>query len=377
MRGNKYLLSILVFLLSSYPFSVWSGQQTLEWKLEVSAESASIHLKPDANSPVVAAVPRGTILKSYAREGDWFRVIPGPGQEGVVTIGYVASPDVNVLEEKVQKTADYWQPQAEKFRGLGLTVKLNGGFISGAGGDINRGAVGMFNSGIADLIAQGFSMFSKTTRPFRAQFTLSGDFLLALTSRLGIGAGVEYTRLSGKNYQQFGRNDILTNTLGSEPIIDSIGIKLDLHYEVPLNKLLNAFVEGGPSLYLADYAMGFSSPAGGEFQDTLVQDARGRALGVWGGAGLDIALNSRVGFFLEAQGRYARIGNFQGSESFERWANYQTTTTRSEGSLYILEGGEFPRLAILADSAVAGQSARRVAFDLNGISLLAGMRIRF
>jgi hypothetical protein len=101
------------------------------------------------------------------------------------------------FEEKVQKAADYWQPQAERFRGIGLTVKLKGGLTSGAGGDIERGAVGMFNSGIADLITQGFSMFSKTTRPFRSRFTLSGDLLLALTARLGIGAGVEYTRLSG------------------------------------------------------------------------------------------------------------------------------------------------------------------------------------
>jgi hypothetical protein len=376
MKDRLRVPSTLALLLLLFSIHVWSGQQTLEWKLEVSADGAMIHLKPDANSPVVEAVPRGTILKSYAREGDWFRVIPGPGQEGIVTIGYVASPDVTVLEEKVQKAADYWQPQAERFRGIGLTVKLKGGFTSGAGGDIERGAVGMFNSEIADLITQGFSMFSKTMRPFRSRFTLSGDLLLALSARLGIGAGVEYTRVSGNNYQQFGRNDIMTNTLGSEPIIDSIGIKLDVHYEIPLSRLLSAFVEGGPSLYLADYSMGFSSPAGGEFQDTMVQRATGRALGFWGGAGLDIAMNSRVGLFLEAQGRYARVGNFQGSESFEHWANYQSTTTRSEGSLYILEGSEFPRLAILADSAAA-QSARRVAFDLSGISLLAGMRIRF
>lgn len=377
MRGRWLLPEFLIFILPFFTTGISAGQQALEWKLEVSVESAQIHLKPDVNSPVVATVPRGTILKSYVKEGEWFRVIPEPGQEGVVSIGYIAPSDVSILEEKTQKGADYWQPQAERFRGIGLTVKISGGMSTVARGDIDRGALGIFDSGVASLTAQGFTMLSKTTHQFRSRYTLGADIILRLSSRLGIGVGAEHMRTSSEYYQQYGRNSIQTNTMGSNPNIDSIAIRLVLQYEFPFSKLLKAYVDGGPSLNLADYALGFSSPAGGEFEETMVQDAKGRALGVWGGAGLEITLNNRVGFFLEAQGRYAKIENFKGSEFSEKWVNYQSTSSRTEGSLYLLEGEAFPRLAILSDPAAAGQNARKVVFDLTGVSLMAGLKVRF
>jgi opacity protein-like surface antigen len=376
--NRKWLLPLfLILTFISLSLCISAGQQAFEWKLEVSAESAQVHLKPDVNSPVVATVPRGTILKSYVKEGEWFRVIPEPDQEGVVSIGYIAPADVTILEKKTQKGADYWQPQTERFRGIGLTVKISGGMSTVARSDIDRGALGIFDSGVASLISQGFTMFSKTTHQFRSRYTLGADMIFRLSSRLGIGIGAEHMRTSSEYYEQFGRNPFQTNTLGSNPNIDSTAIRLVLQYEFPLSKLLEVYINGGPSLNLADYALGFSSSAGGEFEDTMVQDAKGRALGLWGGAGLEITLNSRVGFFLEAQGRYGKINDFKGSEISQRLFNYQTTSSRTEGSLYLLEGEEFPRLAILTDPAAAGQNARKVAFDLTGVSLMAGIKFRF
>jgi hypothetical protein len=63
--------------------------QASEWTLKVSVSEARIRLKPDPLGPTLSAVPKGTILKSFAREGEWFRVITEPGREGFVTIGYV------------------------------------------------------------------------------------------------------------------------------------------------------------------------------------------------------------------------------------------------------------------------------------------------
>ncbi len=373
-RRWSWMLGSILLLCS---FSAGAGQEALEWKLEVSVESASIHLKPDAESPVIATVPKGTILKSYAKDGEWFRVIPEPGQEGIVNIGYIAFISVSVLEEKTRKSADFWQSQSERFRGIGLAIRFGGGMNTLARGDIDKGALGIFDSGVANLASHGFTLFSKTAQQFRSRHILGADITLRLSSRFRLGVGADHMLTSAEYYQQFGRDIFSTNTLVSYPKIDVISIRLVLQYEFPISKLLKSYVNGGPSLNLVDYVMGFSVPAAGEFEDTMVQDAKGRAYGLWGAAGFEIAVLDRLGFFVEAQARYAKIEEFKGSEWFEHWANYQSSSSRAEGFLYLLEGETFPRLAILSDSAAAGQDARKVAFDITGFGIVAGLKMRF
>lgn len=377
MRTRWLWPSLLGSILILWSYSAGAGQDTLEWKLEVSVDSASIHLKPDADSPIIATVPKGTILKSYAKDDEWFRVIPEPGQEGIVNIGYIALTNVSVLEEKTRKSTDFWQFQSERFRGIGLTVKFGGGVNTLARGDIDKGALGIFDSGVANIASHGFTLFSKTAQQFRSRHILGADITLRLSSRFGLGVGADQMLTSAEYYQQFGRDTFSTNTLVSNPRIDLISIRLILRYEFPIGKLLRGYLDGGPSLNLADYVMGFSSPAGGEFEDTMVQDAKGRAYGLWGAAGFEFAVLDRLGFFVEAQARYAKIQELKGSEWFEHWANYQSTSSRTEGFLYLLEGETFPRLAILSDSAAAGQDARKVAFDITGFGIVAGLKMRF
>jgi hypothetical protein len=376
MRGQRHPITILVALLVGLGLHVRAGQQATEWRLEVSAESAAIHLKPDANSPVVASVPRGTILKSYAKEGDWFRVIPGPGQEGILTIGYISSPDVAVLEEKVQGESDYWLPQTAKYRGLGLVVKVGGGVNTIARGELDRGARGIFDSGVSDLMTRGFDLFDKGARPLRSGYNLNGDIIYMITSRFGIGLGFDYLRNSGDDFQQFGHNEYQISTLFSRPIVHTYSIRLGPHYELPLSGILMLRISGGPALVLAHYWYSYGASSQ-EFEDLIAQNADARALGLWGGLGFEIAMNNRVGFFVEAQGRYARITDFKGSERYDQTKNFVASVTKMSGYLYLVEDGPFPRLAVVSDSTAAGQNARRAVFNFTGVNLVGGLKVRF
>ena len=86
-------------LLLFSPYA-WN-QETTEWKIRVSAMSASVRLKPDLISPVVVNLTKGMSLNSYETEGDWFRVVLPPGTDGIVFIGYIAKSEVQGRTAKI------------------------------------------------------------------------------------------------------------------------------------------------------------------------------------------------------------------------------------------------------------------------------------
>ena len=54
-------------------------------------------------SPVVTTVATDTILESYEKQGEWFRVIIRSDKEGVASIGYILSSDVEIISEKLSQ----------------------------------------------------------------------------------------------------------------------------------------------------------------------------------------------------------------------------------------------------------------------------------
>jgi hypothetical protein len=144
--------------LSLTPYA-WS-QESTEWKIRVSAMSASIRLKPDLESPVIATLPKGTSLNSYEAEGDWFRVVLPPGKDGIVMIGWIAKGDVQVLKEKIKKPTDFWQVEEGRFEGIGLHITLSVGWASFPSGDIDKGAKGLYNIGADAIAARGVDLLA-------------------------------------------------------------------------------------------------------------------------------------------------------------------------------------------------------------------------
>jgi len=159
MRG-KCLLAILwgacLLSLASY---VWN-QETAERKIRVSVENASIPPNPALESPVIATLPKGTILNSYEAEGDWFRVVLPPGKDGIVMIGWIARSDVQVLKEKIKKPTDFWKVEEGGFEGNGLHITLSAGWASFPSGDIDKGAKGRYNIGADAIAARGVDLLA-------------------------------------------------------------------------------------------------------------------------------------------------------------------------------------------------------------------------
>lgn len=377
-RGGHHLPLIFAgFCLLWLSTNAWSQETATEYKLRVAVKSAAAHLQPDLKSPVIAELPQGTQLNSYHSDGVWFRVVLPTGKEGIVLLGYVSRLEVDILEEKIRKPPDFWEPETEDFHGLGIAIKLAGGMGFFSRGDIDKGGGGMFDQNVDILAASGYDLKQKDPQPFHLGPEACADIIYRLSSKLGIGLGGGYLHAKGESSLRFVESLIYAQSLWSVPAVDAFGIRLKLYYDLPLLSWLGLNIHGGPAFYLLhyDYSLNYSTTT---FSQSYYQKAKANSLGFHGGLGLTFRINPQTAFVIEAQGRYARFTDLKGSEKSIR-TNSQNfaVTTEAAGSVYYVEGDRYPSLAVLPDGTSVGSGARKAVFDLSGISLMGGVIVRF
>jgi len=354
-----------------------SSQETAEYKLRVAVKSAAAHSGPDAQSPVIARIPEGTLLASSHADGVWFRIVVPTGKEGIILIGYVSRLEVEILEENVRKPADFWGTTPDEYRGIGLGIKLGAGFCFFSGGDIDGGASGMFDQGIEDLAAsKKNTMGKKDPRAFSSGLEAGADIYYRLSPKLGIGIGGSYYAAKAKKSQPFTEYAVYDQQFLITPEAKVVMLKLNLTYELPLLSWLAARAEAGPAYFSVKYTLGQNSSTMA-LRETYEQSAKANGIGAHGSLGLTFRINSQTVFILEARGRYARFPDLKGSE---KWVRSQpggfVDIDEASGSLYYIEGARYPKLAVLADGA-AGAGARKAVFDFSGVSLAGGIMLRF
>jgi len=375
-KGGHLPLIFAGFCLLWLSANAWSQEPSTEYKLRVAVKSAAAHLQPDMKSPVIAELPQGTQLNSYYSDGVWFRVILPTGKEGIVLLGYVSRLEVDILEEKVRKPPDFWGASPDEFRGIGLTVKLAGGFNFFARGDIDKGASGMFEQGVDDLAALGYTMGRKDPRALHSGLEAGADIIYRLSPRLGIGVGGSYFAAKAESSQQFIESAVYNQAWYSTPEVKGFFLRLELTYELPLLAWLGVHAQAGPALFLVNYDLNRISSTM-MVRETYSQSAKANGLGFHGGLGLTFRINPQTAFVLEVRGRYARFSDLKGSETWTRSKppNF-VEITETSGSLYYVEGGRYPKLAVMADGT-AGSNARKAVFDFSGFSLIGGVMVRF
>ncbi len=83
-------------------------------------------------------------------------------------------------------------------------------------------------------------------------------------------------------------------------------------------------------------------------------------------------LSENFAFFLDGRGRYARIKGFEGTEK----GMEAGSTWQDKGTLFYLEGSDYPVLFIKEEMPTGYRVAREANIDFNGFSLLAGIKLR-
>jgi hypothetical protein len=376
----RKISAVLVFFIAGFLCfsSVSWSQKSSEWELEVSTEKADVHLVPDTDSTVVITLPKGFLLKSYEKINEWFRIVIGPDEDGIVTIGYIQSQNVDVIREKIVQELDYWEEEPEFFKGIGLSVKLTGGPTFFSGGDIRKGDQGLYDAA-SDLVTSYGFVIEKRFNAFRSGFEVVADFVYNLTSRFGVGIGAGYVRLTQQSLLLFNEQNTVQawNQAGTAPKVTAYPIRLGVFFNFPLHRLVNLTLDSGAALYITEYT--YSRHTNWFPIDLINHKANATGIGFHGGVGFEINFHRRAAFILEGRGRYAKISGFNGKGNIRKSVlpPFQYDDIEENGTLYYLEENGHPFLAFFEQEPTGYETVRKATLDLSGFIFQAGIKVKF
>jgi len=266
--------------------------------------------------------------------------------------------------------------EEEEFKGVGIHVRLRGAWVTFSGGDLEKGTAGMYDQAAADIIDLGFERVSSEKKSLRSGSEITGDIVYYFTPKLGLGIGGGWLRTRRNSVFRFGAPGAMVNyTMVGAPKMDVTSVRLGLFYTLPLSRFLAVCFNAGPAYYFAHFQFGRSFQTSTD-TDSILQNVKARDWGLEGGIGLEIRMNQRLAFILEAQGRYAKISGFEGKEEIYKVIGGPVFSTEEKGTLFYVEGEKYPRLDIFACGTQAG-GYREAILDLTGVSLQAGLNFKF
>jgi len=387
-----FFLMVLLLLKSTQS----ARGQEFDIKLRVVAEQANIRLEPDIASIIIRQLSQGTILESTGKEGEWYAVKLVP-KEGTPVLGYVHESLVVVIlpppavkekpqkiqeEEKQKKEVNQEKPRIppppeieakpsreKKIQYFDFTLFAGGNYS--VGGDLNEGSLGLvdFYSGILGISAKG------DLKPVHYGFSLGGEFSISLTSRLSLGFAIESFQCEKESLADFSQA-MQTYTVKTRPKLSTVPVGIMLSYAF----IPDLYIKGGFSYYFSKCSYFYQIQ-----EEEQLQEWQGKAtaqgLGLQGGLSFNRSIASHLSLVVELAGRYAKIGGFQGKDTF-RDTSGQTLTEK--GTLYLIqaevsEQQSYPLLFIRESKPhEAGVlEAREAQIDFSGVSLKIGLRIRF
>jgi hypothetical protein len=261
-----------------------------------------------------------------------------------------------------------------------ISLKVQGGWAYVSGGDVNRGALSLF-----DWEKTFWPATQGGPRSVHSGFDFGGDIIIELNHdrhrrrrRISEDFPVSVMDVSDPEAG-------ITGWLTTKPDLSATPIRLGLFLNVPVSKKVNLNASIGGSCYLqARYSdnaeestyVGNNMLVGWYAIRTRVEK-KGVPLGFDGGVGIEYRLLPRVFLCFDAKGRYAKLRGLEGSSAFSDEFN----DIVERGRLYyesvpMLAGS--PRLTMVQTSPPAGPGGepRQAVVDLSGISLKAGIRIR-
>ncbi len=268
-----------------------------------------------------------------------------------------------------------------------LAVRLYGGFSRAAAQDVNFGSDGYF---------EYFKMYEAmapniTTTggygPVHAGYDLGADLIYQISRTFGIGLGVGYLRSARRSHMTLDVDNVTVLGLTATPTLSAMPVNLGLFLTVPVSRKINLTADARGTYFARfkfDLMQNLEFGGPDDWQRESLRGSRSSFfanLGAQGSLGIEYKLSPRMGFFVEAVGRYARLKNFDA---------VTRTTENDSGSLTTLEGkayilfAETPDFAystfIVLDPSSPAEPPffyREPKFDLSGFSVQTGIRIRF
>lgn len=278
------------------------------------------------------------------------------------------------------------------FADVKISLKIQGGWAYISGGDVNHGTQAFFDWGELYFAPPSGGLAEGGYTPLHRGYELGGDLIFELTPTVGIGIGAGYTQTSRALWDSQIRIIYPSYYYQITEVTElkAIPMRLCLFLALPISRKLDITANAGFSWYLqaryhADWYVGPISPIGFDPYQRISTTAEKKTLplGFQGGVGIEYKLLRKIGLFVEAQGRYARFRGLKGTSISEPGEYGGVLPSFSEqGKLYyesVPMLPDAPRLIMVQSAPPPGPGgeARLAAVDFSGISLQAGIRVRF
>ena len=266
-----------------------------------------------------------------------------------------------------------------------FSLRLYGGFSRIAAGDLNEGLDGYFE--LLELYFAGSGTQTGGYSPLHKGYNFGADLVYQITPKIGIGLGAGYLRSSSSpsaEWSDVGKDIEISGTAA----VSAVPIRLGLFFDFPLSGNLNLTANAGAAYYAGlklDASQRLDFDTGNYwFEEALSANRSSFAnLGFHGSLGFEYMFSPKMGFFVEALGRYASFKNFETATGSYRDSDPSSSST--EGKIYLLtmrwSSAETWSLFIVSEDPPTSSPPDVVytepKIDLSGFSLQAGIRIRF
>jgi len=260
-----------------------------------------------------------------------------------------------------------------------LSLRLNGGMAYGTGGDLAEGLRGQM-----DYYAAEYDNLVGEFKLPKFGWAAGGEILIHLNPSfaVGLGAGFEHHGLESLVGYAIGYVEVEENL---KPVFDVIPLTGSLHLFLTLGPKLKLDLNAGGGAYITrlNWDFGYDiALLGYQGSDVYTFRSSKVGFGFQGGAGLELALSSKLSLVLNVLGRAAKIGPFRGDWTETGTGDFWSfADSGSDHVMYYYDltvsGKTFPQI-VLQSGPPAGTSvsnAREAKLDLTGFAASLGIKI--
>ena len=258
-------------------------------------------------------------------------------------------------------------------------IKLWGGGAYVGGGDLNAGLKGLADYWLASDSYYGWHDVGEY-KPAHLGFEFGGDFIFYITRNFGVGIGAGYVQAS--------KDSSISSTWGSitdeytfMPKASAFVLRfLNLVYSLPIGQIMRFNIFGGAGYYFGKADASFRYDWHGGDWDLYSYTANGGGIGFHSGFEFEFILARNISLFIQAAGRYANTGNYDGTYHHTAEGGY---SYEEMGDFYYYEalwrGGAYPRVVVnnVAPSGSGIQNVRKAKLDFSGFTFGTGVNINF
>jgi hypothetical protein len=267
-----------------------------------------------------------------------------------------------------------------------LSLRLYGGYSHMTAADVNDGLDGYFE--LFELYAAYIGgTATGGYKPLHTAYNFGADLVFQITPNIGVGIGAGYLQSSKSSLMTLSFEED-TLTLTGSPKLSAMPIRFAVFLTLPLGEKFNLTADAGPTYYAglkldATQRLEFAPDDWEDMSLSASRSSLSDNLGFQGSLGFEYRLSPKMGFFVEAVGRYASFKNFATATGISETSGGLPSTT--EGKIYIKTYtaagiGSYSLFTVEEDTPTPNPpevTYREPKFDLSGFSLQAGIRIRF